>query len=183
MQKAVVSRRIRLTKYLPEFVYGGIDGLVTTFAVVAWATWANLDLSVVLILWFANLFADGFSMSVWAYLASKSEYDSALEHHRVQSSHKEPFFVGLSTLLSFVLIWLIPLGTYVVSFLYDLDPASLFEISVALTAAGFVGIGLMKSYINRTNRRKAMAETVILGGLAASVAYYVWFILEKIIVS
>lgn len=38
------------TKYLPEFVYGGIDGLVTTFAVVAGATGASLNLDVVLIL-------------------------------------------------------------------------------------------------------------------------------------
>lgn len=59
--------------YLPEFVYGWIDGIVTTFAVVAWATWANLDISIVLILGFANLFADGFSMSVWSYLSKKSE--------------------------------------------------------------------------------------------------------------
>jgi len=44
------SRNSILTKYLPEFVYGGIDGLVTTFAVVAGATGANLDLDVVLIL-------------------------------------------------------------------------------------------------------------------------------------
>lgn len=44
------SRRSNLTKYLPEFVYGGIDGLVTTFAVVAGATGADLPLNVVLIL-------------------------------------------------------------------------------------------------------------------------------------
>ena len=70
------TQRSHLTKYLPEFVYGGIDGLVTTFAVVAGATGANLSLNVVLILGFANLFADGFSMSVGAYLANKSDHDN-----------------------------------------------------------------------------------------------------------
>lgn len=59
--------------YLKEIVYGGFDGAVTTFAVVAGATGAGLDTSVVLILGFANLFADGFSMSVGAYLSAKSE--------------------------------------------------------------------------------------------------------------
>ena len=48
--------------YIGEFVYGGIDGSVTTFAVVAGSTGASLDTSVVLILGFANLIADGFSM-------------------------------------------------------------------------------------------------------------------------
>ena len=44
--------------YLGEFVYGAIDGAVTTFAVVAGATGANLPSTVILILGFANLFAD-----------------------------------------------------------------------------------------------------------------------------
>ena len=50
--------------YLGEFVYGGIDGSVTTFAIVAGSVGADLSASVVLILGFANLLADGFSMSV-----------------------------------------------------------------------------------------------------------------------
>jgi len=51
-------------EYLSEFVYDGIDGTVTTFAVVAGATGASLSASVVIILRFANLVADGFSMGV-----------------------------------------------------------------------------------------------------------------------
>lgn len=67
----------RVTKWiddhLGELVYGGIDGSVTTFAVVAGAEGAGLKSEVVIILGFANLLADGFSMSVGAYLSSKSE--------------------------------------------------------------------------------------------------------------
>jgi len=62
-------------KYLGEFVYGGIDGIVTTFAVVAASAGAGLSSAVVLILGFANLVADGFSMGVSAYLSTKSEQD------------------------------------------------------------------------------------------------------------
>ena len=50
--------------YLSEFVYGGIDGAVTTFAVVAGATGASFEVKILLVLGFANLIADGFSMSV-----------------------------------------------------------------------------------------------------------------------
>jgi vacuolar iron transporter family protein len=70
-------------KYLGEFVYGGIDGSVTTFAVVSGAAGASLDNSVIIILGFANLIADGFSMSVGAYLSNKSERDN-FRHHRDQ---------------------------------------------------------------------------------------------------
>ena len=63
----------KLQDNLGEFVYGGIDGIVTTFAVVAATAGAGLSTSVVIILGFANLIADGFSMGISAYLSSKSE--------------------------------------------------------------------------------------------------------------
>ena len=74
----------RFRKYLGEFVYGGIDGSVTTFAVVAGAVGANLDSAVILILGFANLLADGFSMSVGAYLSNKSELDNFRRHEKIE---------------------------------------------------------------------------------------------------
>jgi VIT1/CCC1 family predicted Fe2+/Mn2+ transporter len=60
---------------LGEIVYGGIDGIVTTFAIVAGAAGADLSAKVILILGFANLVADGFSMGVGAYLSARSEQD------------------------------------------------------------------------------------------------------------
>ena len=70
--------------YLGQFVYGGIDGCVTTFAVVSGAVGANLDSSIIIILGFANLLADGFSMSVGAYLSAKSERDNYDKHKRTE---------------------------------------------------------------------------------------------------
>lgn len=58
---------------LEDFVYGATDGAVTTFAVVAGVVGASLEPAIVLILGFANLFADGFSMAVGNYLATKSQ--------------------------------------------------------------------------------------------------------------
>ncbi|WP_139958103.1 VIT1/CCC1 transporter family protein [Flavicella sediminum] len=74
----------RFQVYLGEFVYGGIDGSVTTFAVVAGAVGANLDSSVIIILGFANLFADGFAMSIGAYLAAKSEQGNYEKHKKIE---------------------------------------------------------------------------------------------------
>ncbi|MFN7116106.1 MAG: VIT1/CCC1 transporter family protein [Saprospiraceae bacterium] len=71
-----------LQQYLPEFVYGGIDGSVTTFAVVAGAAGAGLESSVVIILGFANLIADGFSMSVGSYLSNQSDLHNYEKHRR-----------------------------------------------------------------------------------------------------
>jgi len=73
-----------LQDYLREFVYGGIDGAVTTFAVVAGAVGASLDPMVIIILGFANLFADGLSMSIGAYLSSKSEKENYQKHKNIE---------------------------------------------------------------------------------------------------
>jgi VIT1/CCC1 family predicted Fe2+/Mn2+ transporter len=70
--------------FIGEFIYGGIDGSVTTFAVVAGAAGAQLESSVVIILGFANLIADGFSMSVGAYLSTKSEQQQYDKHKAVE---------------------------------------------------------------------------------------------------
>ena len=59
--------------HLRDFIYGGIDGAVTTFAVVAGVAGAGLSATVVIILGVANLIADGFSMAVSNYAATRAE--------------------------------------------------------------------------------------------------------------
>lgn len=59
--------------YLQDFIYGAIDGAVTTFAVVAGAAGAGLSAGLVLVFGIANLVADGFSMAVSNYLGNRSE--------------------------------------------------------------------------------------------------------------
>ena len=58
--------------YFDDFIYGSIDGAVTTFAIVAGVMGASLPSAIILILGFANLFADGFSMAAANYQASKA---------------------------------------------------------------------------------------------------------------
>lgn len=74
--------------YLRDWVYGGIDGTVTTFAVVAGVLGAALPDRVVLILGVANLLADGFSMAASNYLGTIAERDEfeqieATEHRHI----------------------------------------------------------------------------------------------------
>lgn len=76
--------------YLGDLVYGGLDGIVTTFAVVSGVAGAQLGSGIVLILGLANLFADGFSMAVGAYLSSKSEqeyYDREYQREAWEVEH------------------------------------------------------------------------------------------------
>ena len=74
-------------RYLGDAVLGGIDGCVTTFAVVAGAVGGGLTSGVVIILGFANLLADGFSMGVSNYLGTKSELQEIEEIRRKERQH------------------------------------------------------------------------------------------------
>ena len=79
----------KLEPYLSEFVYGGMDGCVTTFAVVAGAVGASLDSAIIIILGFANLLADGFAMSVGAYLSTKTEKEQYDKHRQITDKSVE----------------------------------------------------------------------------------------------
>jgi len=58
---------------IKSLVYGGLDGIITTFAVVAGVAGAELTTGIVLILGFANLFADGISMAIGDFLSTRAE--------------------------------------------------------------------------------------------------------------
>jgi VIT1/CCC1 family predicted Fe2+/Mn2+ transporter len=73
IKKALEMHQTGSGAYIGEAVYGGLDGIVTTFAVVAGVAGARLSSGVVLILGFANLIGDGLSMGVGSYLSTKSK--------------------------------------------------------------------------------------------------------------
>ncbi|WP_299873082.1 VIT1/CCC1 transporter family protein [uncultured Cocleimonas sp.] len=70
-----------------DAVLGGIDGCVTTFAIVSGAVGAGFPSSVALVLGFANLFADGFSMGVSNYesIIAQKEFTAAIK--RTEEEH------------------------------------------------------------------------------------------------
>jgi len=86
-----VRRRLAVTShsYLRDFVYGAIDGIVTTFAVVAGVAGAGLDDRVVIILGAANLVADGFSMAMSNLLGSRAEAQQRARARLEEERHIE----------------------------------------------------------------------------------------------
>lgn len=72
-------------KYIKSVVYGGLDGIITTFAVVAGVTGAVLSPGIILILGFANLIADGLSMAVGDFLSSRAER----EYNKAERAREE----------------------------------------------------------------------------------------------
>lgn len=75
--------------YVGDAVLGGIDGCVTTFAVVAGAVGGGFSTLVVIVLGLANLLADGFSMAVSNYQGTKSERERVEEARRSEELQVE----------------------------------------------------------------------------------------------
>ncbi len=75
------------TSYLRDWVYGGIDGAITTFAIVAGAAGAGFSDRVALILGIANVVADGFSMAVGNYTSTKAEGDEYRRLRAIEERH------------------------------------------------------------------------------------------------
>lgn len=171
-------------KFLWEFVYGWIDGTVTTFAVVAGATWWNLSIEVILILGFANLIADGVSMSIGNYLSTKAEMDQYIKEHGKQDPNQmPPSQTALATFIAFVTLGFFPLLIYVLQYFgLQTNPDQIFLRGSVITGAVFALIGLTKGIVTHTSLIKSTAETVGLGAVAAILAYYVGSVLEQLIV-
>lgn len=224
--------------YIGEFVYGGIDGAITTFAVVAGAEGAGLGISVVVILGLANLIADGFSMSVGNFFSTKAELDNFEKHRRVEyweiehlrdkevqeirdiyaakgfqgelleqvvgvitadkevwvdtmmkeelemvKGNKTPYKTAGATFLSFIVVGAVPLLSYVFigNDLLGKD-ADLFLYSCLLTAVALAVVGSLKSIVTEKNVLIGILETLLLGGIAAFLAYFVGDLLEKLFV-
>lgn len=167
-------------KYLPEFVYGGIDGTITTFAVVAGAIGASLDAAVILILGFANLFADGFSMAVSNYLSNKSQKDLD-ELDKKEKNKKDPRKTALATFVFFLIVGFVPLLSFVAALPFPEIESYKFTISFVLTGIALITVGAFRGKIAGKNSWKTAIETFFVGGIAALIAFLVGYFLKGII--
>lgn len=224
--------------HFEDFVYGSIDGSVTTFAIVAGAIGASLSPMVILILGFANLFADGFSMAIGNYQASKTRLEfiqkerkrEEWEIENMEESEKQeirdiyakkgfasdlleeivrvitarkkvwidtmmkeelgliedgrkPVDTALSTFFGFNIIGLIPLIPFV--FLYvagwSVSVSDSFLYSVIFTCGAFFLIGIIKGKIVKRSLFRSGLTTLMIGGIAATVAYVVGYLLSYFI--
>ena len=88
-KEAIAARLAGATQhsYLGDFVLGAVDGAVTTFAVVCGVAGAGLPSGVAVVLGFANVLADGFSMAVGNFLSTRSQHEFLDHARRIEERH------------------------------------------------------------------------------------------------
>jgi VIT1/CCC1 family predicted Fe2+/Mn2+ transporter len=146
--------------FLGEFVYGSIDGIITTFSIVAGSVGGGLSKNVILILGLSNVISDGFSMGVSRYLSASAEIQQKL------LKGKNAFISGLATFISFVIIGMLP----ILPFLFT-DGVEAKKISLMFALFMFAIIGIIKGYVTRQNIVWSGIETFLIGTTAALLAY------------
>jgi VIT1/CCC1 family predicted Fe2+/Mn2+ transporter len=148
--------------YLPDLVYGANDGIITTFAVVSGVVGASLSERIIVILGFANLLADGFSMGASNFLARRSYADPDERADRTEATRH-----GAATLIGFVVAGVVPLVAYVAPMSDDRR----FAAAVALTLATLFTVGAARVLVTRLGWIRSGLEMLCVGALAAGVAY------------
>eukprot|EP00127_Corallochytrium_limacisporum_P002124 Clim_evm18s108 gene=Clim_evmTU18s108 len=75
--EATESHKVGTGGYIKSAVFGGMDGIITTFAIVSGIAGADLSSELVLVLGIANLLADGISMGFGDFISSQAENEYA----------------------------------------------------------------------------------------------------------
>jgi len=148
--------------YLPDLVYGANDGIITTFAVVSGVVGADLSERIILILGFANLLADGFSMGASNFLSRRS-YAEAEE----RATGSEAARHGAATVVGFIVAGLVPL----IAYLAPLSDGARFPVAVSLTLSTLFAVGASRTVVTRVGWMRSGLEMLLVGALAAAVAY------------
>lgn len=156
---------------LPTIVYGGSDGAVTTFSVMAGAYGAGLDPRIVIILGCANLASDGFSMASADFLSEESKENV---------NAKKSFSEAITTFFAFVGVGSIPLIPFLAALAIPL-PYSAFTLSTIFTVLAFIAIGYLRGHTLNKNKALMITQSVGIGVLCASVAYFVGEFIAKIL--
>lgn len=100
----------------PDFIQGGVDGLITTFAVMNGAISTGARLKLVIVLGLVNVIADGFSIGCAKYLSAKAEEELQQKTNPAYERYPSPFSSGVATFFAFAFSGLLPLIPLIVRY-------------------------------------------------------------------
>ncbi len=148
-------------RYIPELIYGGNDGIVTTFAIIAGVAGARLAPSVILILGFSSLFADGASMAASDYLAERSRPGG--KPLRIEAARN-----AAATFLGFMVLGVMPLLVYMVG----LPPQARLPVAAILTVCCLFTVGSVRALgIDHIGWLRGGLEMLVVGAVATALAF------------
>lgn len=159
--------------FLSEFIYGGMDGIITTIAVIAGTIGANISSKYALILGLANIISDGFSMGV-------SRYNSLIDINQSTNSitaKNNPLMSAIFTFIFFIVMGCIPLLPFL--FIDYNDETLIKKMLFIFGVISFLIIGIIKG-LHTKKLFKSIFEILIIGTISAYISFNVAFHVNKI---
>jgi VIT1/CCC1 family predicted Fe2+/Mn2+ transporter len=161
--------------HIGDLVFGANDGIVTTFAVVSGVQGATLSAKIAIILGIANLLADGFAMGAGNYLGMRSEQDyQASVQGVLREGRLHALGHGAAIFLAFIAAGSVPLLPFVA-----LRPDHTFLASCLATALVLFVVGSLRTLVTQARWFVSGLEMLLIGSLAALVAYGVGYFLRQ----
>jgi VIT1/CCC1 family predicted Fe2+/Mn2+ transporter len=93
---------------------------------------------------------------------------------------KKPIYSAIATFIAFAISGAVPLLVYLIGLLTPIDPKTAFIVSFLLSGVALFGLGAAKVLVTRLNPFRSGIEMLVVGGLAALVAYLVGSLLKGI---
>ncbi|OGY58638.1 MAG: hypothetical protein A3H06_01190 [Candidatus Colwellbacteria bacterium RIFCSPLOWO2_12_FULL_44_13] len=162
------------SRYIRDIVLGASDGIVTTFAVVSGVIGAALSTDIILILGFANLFADGISMASGTYLGARSEEDVLESHHEAHRHIRSSLVSGVAVFFAFIIAGALPL----VPFMFSVPS---FKLSIIATGFALFIAGSLRSVFTERKWFLSGFEMLFVGGIASVVAYGTGYFISQLV--
>jgi len=91
---------------------------------------------------------------------------------------RQPLRSAMATFLAFLVAGSVPLLVYLMGLVVTVDPAVAFPLSLVLSGLALFGLGAAKVFITERNWFRSGLEMLLVGGLAAGVAYLVGYLLQ-----
>ena len=169
-----------LAKHVRGVVFGGMDGILTTFALLAAVEGSTqTSTSLTLVIGISTVLADALSMAAGEYLSAKAEHE--LQGNGFSADEAGPLEKGAAMFIAFTLFGSLPLiGCVASTNLSRFDSGSSFQISVVITAGMLFALGAIKSQFGAGVWYLAGAEVAGIGGVAATVAYFTARVVGKL---
>jgi len=176
------SRGFTIADHVRGVVFGGMDGILTTFALIAAASGSgSTSPHLTLVIGISTVIADAFSMAAGEYLSAKAE-EELLPQGKRPADEPHPLEKGFAMFVAFTLFGSTPLLGYVVTALlaHETTAANSFQLSIAITASALFALGTLKTTFGAGVWWKSGLEVSAIGGAAASVAFYTAQLIEHI---
>ena len=164
-------RVFRISDHVRGVVFGGMDGILTTFALLAAMGGSGQTASLTLVIGISTVLADALSMAAGEYLSAKAEIE-LLPGQKAPPDEPHPLEKGLAMFVAFTLFGAMPLLGFVLTALFAQGSAFSFQISMAITAVTLFALGAIKTSFGAGVWWKSGLEVTGIGGAAAFVAFF-----------